>query len=258
MITNTTLSNLLIASIDIENANCDGQNGSIELFILDGVAPYTYILTNSSGVSTSYNENPINNLSSDTYFISVSDSNGCTDTSSFEIEQPSQGVLEITPSFSVITLGDSIPFNANPSIGNFEWNPPVNLSCDTCANPTAYPEFDITYIITLDDGTGCLLRDTVTVQVNQPEIYVPSAFTPNGDGENDFLHVMDKNIGEFISLRIFNRWGNLLFETNDITQGWDGHFKGEPQEVDTYIYDLEIVLPTGQSANVNGHVLLLK
>ena len=83
--------------------------------------------------------------------------------------------------------------------------------------------------------------DTVFIIVNDIEIFIPTAFTPNGDGMNDVFHVIDKNIEELIYLRVFNRWGQLLFETDNLNLSWDGTYKSKAQEMDIYIYDLIII-----------------
>ena len=89
-------------------------------------------------------------------------------------------------------------------------------------------------------------------------VFVPSAFSPNGDNHNDLFNVIDKYVDQLIFIRVYNRWGELLFETDDINGGWDGTFKNVDQEMDSYIYHIKVVLTTGPEVELSGNVLLLR
>jgi gliding motility-associated-like protein len=88
-------------------------------------------------------------------------------------------------------------------------------------------------------------------------IDIPNAFSPNSDNSNDELFVIGAGITE-MNLKIFNRWGELVFETEDQTIGWDGTYKGEPQELDVYVYTLNAVLDTGDKVSKKGNITLLR
>ena len=105
---------------------------------------------------------------------------------------------------------------------------------------------------------NCIAFDTVFIQVDALEILIPTAFSPNGDGQNDLFNLIDKNISEFILLRIYNRWSELLFETNDFLHGWNGLFKGKEQDIDTYIYYLEVITTEQKSVNASGTFVLIR
>jgi len=122
---------------------------------------------------------------------------------------------------------------------------------------TATPEYSLQYIL-YNDRDGCITSDTAWVEVRQPEAFIPTAFSPNGDNNNDVLMVLDKNIDELVFFRVYNRWGELLFETSDINEGWDGLFNAEEQEMDTYIYHILTILYTGQPFEISGEVLLMR
>jgi gliding motility-associated-like protein len=258
VIIETNLASISIDNISTTNANCLGLDGTVTFAINGGSAPYEITISNTNGIVSVGNSNIVSGLETGSYAVSIRDINGCSTSGNFEIEQNPLNSLVVSPTLSTIELGESVQFESNPSDGIFSWNPPTYLDCDTCANPIALPDFDITYIISLKDDLGCFAYDTVTIQVKQPGIFVPSAFSPNGDNDNDYLLVIDKNIAELVIFRIFNRWGNLVFESNDITQGWDGSYKGKAQDIDTYVYDLEVILFTGQRMRISGHVLLLR
>jgi gliding motility-associated-like protein len=254
----TTYTPISIDSIVPTDANCNGINGSAVVFMNEGQEPFTYTLTNPNGTTNLVNH-PIGQLNSGTYSIEISDANNCAVTESFTIESTISGnTLEVLPANTVISLGESIQFETLPPSGIISWSPSDYLSCNDCPNPISTPDYDITYIISSDDGFGCIAYDTVIVTVNQPSIFVPSAFTPNGDGSNDILYVIDKNISELIYFRIFNRWGEEVFSTDNIYVGWDGTYKNKMQEMDIYSYDLHVITTYGRTVRMSGLISLLK
>jgi gliding motility-associated-like protein len=105
---------------------------------------------------------------------------------------------------------------------------------------------------------GCLdsICDKVYVDV-KPSIGVPNAFSPDGDGTNDVLYVYGLGIEE-LNFKIFNRWGQLIFETNDRNKGWDGTYKGVPQEMEVYVYVVSATFLTGSSKSIKGNVTLVR
>ena len=187
----------------------------------------------------------------------VTDSYGCSDQGSFVIEQDAFESFDLSPATSSIHLGESVQLEAFPATGSFVWSPPLFLSCDTCASVTATPEYSLQYIV-INDRDGCVTSEVAYIEVKQPEAYIPSAFSPNDDQVNDVLMVLDKNIDELIFFRIYNRWGELLFETSDLNSGLDGSFNAKVQEIDTYIYHLATILYTGKRFESSGQVLLLR
>ncbi|MBS1584289.1 MAG: gliding motility-associated C-terminal domain-containing protein, partial [Bacteroidetes bacterium] len=85
----------------------------------------------------------------------------------------------------------------------------------------------------------------------------PSAFSPNGDGENDVLYVRGFRI-KTLHLRVYNRWGNVIFETDTKEKGWDGTYKGQPQPAEVYAYTLDVTYLDGSTKQVNGSITLLR
>lgn len=117
-----------------------------------------------------------------------------------------------------------------------------------------------TYLVCLTaiDDKGC--ADTICKSVDAlviPAIGVPTAFSPNGDGANDILYVYGAAVESF-TFKLYNRWGQLLFETTDLTKGWDGLYKGKPQEMDSYAYTLQANFYDGTTASKEGNVTLLR
>lgn len=127
-------------------------------------------------------------------------------------------------------------------------------------DPTHQYKKTLTYrvCLTAKDDQGC--ADTICKSVDAlviPAIGVPTAFSPNGDGANDILFVYGAAV-ETVSFKLYNRWGQLVFETNSLTKGWDGTFKGKPQEMDSYAYTLYATFYDGTNASKEGNVTLLK
>lgn len=110
------------------------------------------------------------------------------------------------------------------------------------------------------DSLGCFEADT-TIRFHiiiETKAALPQAFTPNNDGENDFAFVRGWGIKEFLEVKIYNRWGQLVFESNDLYKGWDGTYKGEPQAMDTYAYTIRIINTESKEEFIKGYITLLR
>jgi gliding motility-associated-like protein len=118
------------------------------------------------------------------------------------------------------------------------------------------------FTITLSSDNGCKVVDTLLVfvptTVPGSDIFVPKAWSPNKDGHNDQLRPLCVNIKELYYFRIFNRWGQLLFETNQIGKGWDGIFNGTEQVQDVYTWTVEALGEDGKKYKRSGNSILLR
>ena len=118
---------------------------------------------------------------------------------------------------------------------------------------------DETYVITAISSEGCEARDTVNIKVFKGSaVYVPTGFTPNGDGRNDFLRGLYIGIKKVHYLRIYNRWGQLVFSTNSLTEGWDGTIKGNKQQTGTYVWMLKAEDLAGKIYEMKGTSTLIR
>ena len=144
--------------------------------------------------------------------------------------------------------------------GTFTWTPTYDLSCDHCQNPTARPDSTTTYIVSLLNEYGCITSDTVKLTVICPDdvLYIPNAFTPNNDGVDDVFYLRSKGLRQLNYFRVFDRWGQLLFETNNEDVGWDGTFKGVKLPPAVYVYELNAVCSTGATVEKKGNVTLIR
>ena len=106
---------------------------------------------------------------------------------------------------------------------------------------------------------GCLDSAFVTIYTDQETYeFVPTAFTPNGDGKNDIFRMIRLGIQKLVDFRVYNRWGEMMFQTSNPEIGWDGTYKGQPQDIGTYIYEIIVALPNGENKVHKGNVTLIR
>ncbi len=163
-------------------------------------------------------------------------------------------------SADTIEAGNSVelkPLYTNDVATSWNWSPATNLSCTTCEFPFASPTQTTQYIVNAKSSNGCEDTASTTVLVRQVSVYIPSAFSPNGDGVNDALEVFAINPASY-SLKIYNRWSELVFESNDINTKWNGTYKGEICVMDNYVYVLEVTQLNGKQFYEKGSILLLR
>jgi gliding motility-associated-like protein len=156
------------------------------------------------------------------------------------------------------TLLGAIP--SNPALP-ISWRPTETLNDPNILSPLATPERTTTYIVQIKDG-ACVTEDSMTIFVldgcDGSAVKVPNAFSPNGDGKNDILKVFGKGIADIKYFRIYNRWGELVHESFDLSQGWDGTYNGKMANPGVYVYYLEAICINGENAIVKGNVTLLR
>lgn len=243
----------LAVSDTITNTTCGFDDGEISLTVSGGTGGYTYIWT--PNVSTT---NVASNLPFGNYGVIVRDAQGCSDTLSLTVI-PGTFFIDAYPETSVIDLGGSISLNVyvDPTItvDTFFWTPTTGLSCTSCLNPVASPTETTNYIISVISDNGCIATDTVTIIVIQPcgDVFVPNVFSPNGDGLNDLECVMgDCVVG--VDFTIYNRWGEVVFSSDDQNYCWDGTFRGKPVQTGVYVYKLTATLNTGEQVLRSGNI----
>ena len=141
---------------------------------------------------------------------------------------------------------------------NFTWSPSYGLSDAHISNPLATIDGNMKYIVTGTTEWGCKATDSISIYVSDESIIgVPNAFTP-GNGPNSKFKLVKKGIVNLNYFRIYNRWGNLIFETNDIEKGWDGSYNGAPQPYDVYIYMIQANTSGGKLFTQQGNVTLIR
>ncbi len=143
---------------------------------------------------------------------------------------------------------------------NYRWEPTDNLTTPRSARTNASPFSTTTYTVSAENNFGCRATDSVTVIVKVKNILaVPTAFSPDGDGVNDRFHIIDHlNIKELTKYEVYNRWGEKVFEGDDLNDAWDGTYNGEEQMMDSYIYVIEAINYDGEKVKRSGNVTLIR
>jgi gliding motility-associated-like protein len=142
---------------------------------------------------------------------------------------------------------------------SYQWIPSNLVSDPNISNPTTLLYDDARFIVEVSNWLGCASRDTVFVKVYEgPTYYVPNAFSPNGDGLNDVIRPIAVGMVRTEWFRIYNRWGQLVFETNDWLKGWDGRLRGIPQPIDNYVWAIKGYDITGKEVMARGNLLLVR
>lgn len=137
---------------------------------------------------------------------------------------------------TLIYFGETAYLDADGGV-NYVWSPETALNDPNIENPLATPELSTIYTVTVTTDIGCIFTDNMEVVVVQPQaVVIPNAFTPNGDGLNDLLHISTFVNVDLNSFCIFNRWGQKIYETSDILAGWDGKYNNSDQEIGAYMY----------------------
>ncbi len=168
----------------------------------------------------------------------------------------------------ILAAGTLFPLNAtatNGPIRSWQWKPAIDLSCYNCPTPIATIKKDVCYNVTATNIYGCQGSDTMCIKVfcEETQLFIPNAFTPDGDGVNDVLMVRGTGVKLVKGFRVFNRWGQVVFEKanfipNDPQHGWDGKIKGVPAPPDVYVYTCEIVCENDTPFTYKGNVAILK
>lgn len=198
-----------------------------------------------------------------TYTLQVRDVNGCVSLQSDQVR------ITVTPAVSLFagrdtSVAENQPVqllalqNGNQTVTNYRWSPSTGLNNTNIANPIATYDRDVLYIVKGITPANCEGSDTVLVKrFKGPEIYVPTAFTPNADGNNDFLRALAFGMVEYRYFRVFNRWGQQVFFTKDFSKGWDGRVLGKLQETGTFVWMAEAVDFSGNIVKRKGTTTLL-
>jgi gliding motility-associated-like protein len=199
-----------------------------------------------------------------TYSVLFTSSAGCSATATYFVDTSSIGLAGInaTATPSTIAVGETSQLVAVPSTGyTYVWTPSTFLNNPGIYNPIATPLVTTTYIVTISSG-GCSRSDTVTIVVREfvcgdPYIYVPNAFTPNGDNNNDVLYVRGRNVTE-VYFAVFERWGEKVFETKDMNIGWDGKVNGRDADPAVFDYYLKVRCADEQEFFQKGNITLIR
>ena len=237
----------------------DGQIIITALFPQNG--PYYYSLDGINYRSKAR----FDSLGHGDFQVFVKSEKGCESTLAATVFQPEKLEAVITPALLEIALGEGATVDVtanNRYIISYEWVPITGLSCSDCASPSVSPFNETVYTITVKDNNPgrkfCTATAKLLVVVGpHGEILIPNLFSPNGDGANDVFAIFGNNIRE-VSLKIFNRWGEKVFEADNIYSGWDGTYKSIAQPSGVYTYTTDIVFLDNKKMFKSGTVTLVR
>lgn len=196
---------------------------------------------------------------SSVYYVSIADQYGCADTLKESIKVNPLPMVE-TRTDTSIYWGGSVVLTSSATHGMYYlWSPITGLNNPNIKSPTASPVVTTIYTLMAIDSNQCKNQDSVKIVVmdNIP-VFIPSAFTPNGDGRNDDFGVKNLSIQRITEFRVFNRWGQEIFSTNGNSKTWDGTYKGVEQPTGVYNYLIRITSPDGHSDTYKGDVTLIR
>lgn len=257
---------------DLEVSNtqppCFGDRGSITIdHVSGGFEPYLYSIDGGENFSN----NPVfTNVPPGDYGVLVQDVNGCEVGLPMIIYQPEQIRIDLEAQ-AEIKFGDTYQLNAmvnypEEELQLIQWTGPDSLSCRDCLDPLAMPTRTSTYEIQVVNENGC--RDVASIQIfvdRRPAIFIPNAFSPNGDGNNERFTIYAKEgvVSKINSLQIFNRWGEMVYEVydfppNDETYGWNGLHRSQEMNAAVFVYWTEIELIDGTTVLYKGDVNLMR
>ena len=251
----------ITADLEITSPGCpEENNGSIIISnIQNGSGTYTFSV-NGEPAQT----NPIiENLAQGSYAINIMDSYQCETTLNAVLVDPLAIQIDLGEDVT-IKLGESydLQVQSNLPIESFIWLETEGLNCSTdCLNPNFYPLETTTYALIARDENDCATIDSITITVDQTRnVFIPNAFSPNGDGYNDYFTIYGGiDVEEVVSFQVFNRWGGVVFsnnnfQPNDDLIGWNGFFKGKNVNTGVYIFSAEILFKDGLKEMFSGDV----
>lgn len=242
------------------------DDGSLSVSTSGGTGPYLYRI----GEEPFGTDSIFTALEPGEYTVAVQDAQFCVAEEQFIIPEPSEVMVDMGTEVIFINPGDTVVLPAEIITSDgavelvWETNDPASLSCTDCLNPLAFPEFTTVYTLRATDQGGCEGFGRIRVQVSKRNLaFVPTGFTPNQDQENDRLIVHGDTNVRLISFRVFNRWGeqvfeNENFEVNDEGAGWDGTIGGKPAPAGVYLWVLEAEFTDGTRQVLDGQTTLIR
>ena len=219
--------------------------------------------------NTSNLQNPVvqtyNSSGDFTVTAIATNSTGCRDTSTQNIRVHPLPTISM-PGNMIIQSGfpATIPATYSSGVVNWTWSPATGLSCTDCPQPDAVPKFNTNYSVQFTDSNGCTNFGSIVVTVicKNANVFIPNTFSPNADGSNDVFYPRGTGLDRVKMLRVFNRWGEVVFEKKDFPannplSGWDGTYKGRKPQADVYIYQVEVFCENGEIITLNGNIALI-
>jgi gliding motility-associated-like protein len=242
---------------------CTGEKLRLQA---NGADLYTW--SPSAGLDNTSISNPVAQPSNTTVYQVVGrDKNNCfTDTAWVPVTVYPYPKIDMEKDKTVV-VGTSVPLKPvlSTDITHLSWMPATWLSCSNCPSPVAAPKQTTQYRLRATNEGGCTTERAITLFVvcNGENIFLPNTFSPNGDGMNDVFYPQSKGLSYIKNFRIFNRWGEVVFEqlsfqANDPSKGWNGKHKNAPAVDDVLVYIIEVVCENGETLTFKGDVTIIR
>ncbi|MEO8413668.1 MAG: PKD domain-containing protein [Ginsengibacter sp.] len=240
--------------------------GSFVQLVASGAEVYSW--SPSIGLNNTSIASPIASPGSTTiYKVTGSDTKGCfTSKASIPIKVFPVPVVTVGVD-KTINVGQFLTITPEIStdVTNISWTPSTGIIARDYPGITVKPQQSIEYTIEVSNAGGCKALDRISVYVtcDNTNVFMPNTFSPNGDGINDIFYPRGSGVFAVKNLRIFNRWGEVIFEranfnANDASRGWDGTYKGNKLSPDSFVFMLEVVCSNNQSLVFKGNVALIR
>ena len=252
-------------SLSANDSICAGETAIVTAVSLDPSIQFTYdwgpdsILT-PPGTGASVGFKP---TTTQYVYVTASASNGCviSDSILIAVSSIANGSVIASANPTLVPEGGQTTLSGQPSGMTYTWTPALGVTNPTMQSTLATVDQTTIYTLSVSDGI-CTKSDTALVKTfaficGEPYVFVPNAFTPNGDNENDVLYVRGIMI-EGMVFRVFDRWGEMVFESLDRDFGWDGTFRGKALDPDVYDYYLKAVCIDGNESIIKGNISLMK
>jgi gliding motility-associated-like protein len=253
---------LSVDSIDCHNAS----TGQILLNNIEGGTPPYDITLNGQNVS---GQTDFLSLAPGSYNLELTDANGCILDTTIVLLNPAPIQITLDPVIELLYketgLIEAIVSIPLDEIADIQWLPPDYLSCDSCLVTEIIAVEEGEYLLSITDINGCMETASLRLLIrSEHNAFIPNVFSPNGDGINDGFTVFgDENLLRINAMRLYDRWGEILFErldfaANDPSLGWDGTFRNELMLPGVYVYAIDLLFVDGKIEIVKGDVTLVR
>jgi gliding motility-associated-like protein len=238
---------------------CLGSSLQLNAFVTGDVFTWSPV----SGLDNPNSLTPIANPTNTTvYTLTTSNAEGCVKPVSDTVEIKVISVHASAGNDTVIVINQPLQLGASGGT-NYTWSPSTGMNDANIPNPVIVlgPAFDsIVYMVRVSTPEGCFADDSLKIKIFKtlPEIFIPSAFTPNNDGLNDVLKPVIAGMKHLEYFTIYNRWGQMLFSTSEIGKGWDGTLNGIKQQPGTYVFVAKAIDYLGGAVIKKGTVVLIR
>lgn len=260
----------LIVKSSAESPHCAGdQNGQIRIEeIQGGSGPFLVFLNDQPGLSAQALPLSIDHLASGKYTLNIADANGCETAVQVSIDEPAPLNINLGADTTIV-FGDSMWLEGIASttvLDTFSWSPWAGILSPEALRTSVRPTQTTLYTLWVRDANGCTASDAILVQVSQKRrVYIPNVIKTDANSENGFFTVYGgPEVQAIRFLKVYNRWGECMFEGSGITpnqpgQGWSGHYQnGDPAGPGVYVYAIEVEFFDGTTEIYSGELTVLR